>query len=202
MKGKKTGGRKAGTPNKRTAAASARQSPDAPPNQPPAPQTPHIGRPRKFTDPEQFALAIEQYFTFCELGQRPLTMHGLANALGISRNTLLNYENALAARPEFAAPAFVSAVKSARERVAQWVEEQLYSRGQHPAGPIFSLKNNFGWKDVQEIQVQSRSVSIGILLSDDQRRIIAEQLLQTVQAPPVPETFAPTASLSPVPRND
>lgn len=83
---------------------------------------------------------------------RPYTMAGLARALGCNRNTLLNYEDEakLASLGPEAAERFIGAVKMARLRVEQWTEERLYSKG-HPAGPIFSLKNNFGWKDQQEI---------------------------------------------------
>lgn len=141
------------------------------------------GRPRKFTDLEQLETAIDAYFADCDTREKPYTMAGLARALQCSTMTLRCYEEP-GRRPEAMhwSPGlhFSAAVKAARHRVEQWTEERLHEKGIHPAGPIFSLKNNFGWKDTQEIQVTQRSISIGVLLTEEQRSIIAEQLLQTV----------------------
>lgn len=105
-----------------------------------------LGRPRKFTDAEEMQQAIDAYFSAQDAAGKPYTMAGLARALDCGTKTLRNYEDA-----EHAAVEFVQAVKRARQRVEEWTEERLFGKG-HPAGPIFSLKNNFGWKDQQEVQ--------------------------------------------------
>lgn len=67
---------------------------------------------------------------------------GLAKFIGTTRKTLLDYEN----KEEFS-----YTIKSAKERIEQYLEEQLY-RKEQVVGIIFNLKNNFGWKDKREIE--------------------------------------------------
>lgn len=108
-----------------------------------------IGRPKKWQSVEELETGIHAYFEACDIEKRPYTMAGLARALDCSRQTLINYEHADAA--------FMDTVKRARARVEQWVEESLWSKV-HPAGPIFSLKNNFGWRDEQQVTVTHEAV--------------------------------------------
>ena len=152
------------------------------------------GRPRMFQDVEAFQEAINAYFSTKDAEERPYTMHGLARALGCSRLTLLNYENYTDA------PGFVHAIKTARERVAEWTEDRLHQKGYHPAGAIFSLKNNFGWKDEQSVAVNV-AVAVGIMDTDDTRRGLLPQLVIDQIRPenaivPAVET-TPVAGLSP-----
>lgn len=67
---------------------------------------------------------------------------GLARHLGTTRKTLLDYEE----RSEFS-----YTIKKAKERIEQYLEEQLY-RKEQVTGIIFNLKNNFLWKDKQEVE--------------------------------------------------
>ena len=180
-----------------------------------------IHRPRMFQDITDFQAEIHAYFAGRDAAEKPYTMHGLARQLGCSRATLLRYEEYNDAAP------FCEAIKAARERVAEWTEDRLHTKGFHPAGAIFSLKNNFGWSDVQVVQHQG-GVLLGVVASDEQRRALVPQL--EVEALPAStiaqianengvgppcgdqagmvdgeladgQTFASEASLSPVPRN-
>ena len=170
---------------------------------------PILGRPRKLQDIQAFCDEIQAYFAGRDAIDKPYTMHGLARALDVSRQTLLNYEQFHDDR------AFVDAIKRARERVAEWTEDRLHQKGYHPAGAIFSLKNNFGWKDEQSVAVNV-AVAVGIMGSDDARRGLLPQLVidqirpDNALAPSVETgvvtqphsvesggTFASTPSLSP-----
>lgn len=71
--------------------------------------------------------------------QIPYTITGLALALGTSRETLLDYEE----RAEFS-----DTIKAAKVKIENYVESQLFTNS--PTGPIFNLKNNYGWKDKTE----------------------------------------------------
>jgi len=93
-----------------------------------------------------------------------LTLTGLANHLGINRNTLLDYEG----REEFA-----SVIKGARSLIEQRVEELLLYSKQGQAGLIFWLKNA-GWQDKTEIEVNDISK-----LSNDE---LASKLSSKLQA--------------------
>lgn len=110
------------------------------------------GRPKIFNNVEDMKDAIEAYFISCQDPDdsnkyiRPLTVTGLANSIGITRESLLNYEE----RDEF----FLT-IKEAKSKVEQWVEEYLFT-GKNQTGAIFNLKNNYkGWKDRQETDITS-----------------------------------------------
>lgn len=114
--------------------------------------------------------AIDEYFDYCDnriqqvyskksdgvieiINPEPYTMSGLAYALGVDRDTILNYGK----RDEF-----FGTVKRAREKVHRDVERRLMDGGQ-AAGPIFNLKNNFGWKDKTEQDLHIKELPKPIL---------------------------------------
>ena len=84
--------------------------------------------------------------------QKPLTVTGLAVALGTSRDVLLDYETTyLEKYPEFS-----NTIKEAKEQIKAYAEESLF--GTNTAGVIFSLKNNWGFKDKYETENTNREV--------------------------------------------
>lgn len=106
------------------------------------------GRPLAFETVEELQEAVEAYFS--ESGDawvivdgnpdfRP-TMSGLAIALGVDRKTITNYAH----KDEF-----FPTIKKARALVEKALEERLY--GNNVTGVIFNLKNNFDWRDKQDI---------------------------------------------------
>mgnify|MGYP001615376609 CR=1 FL=1 len=101
------------------------------------------GRPKLWNDPEQLGELIDNYFEDCrELG-RPYTISGLAVWTGCDRSTLVNYA---------AKDVFLPVIKRARSVVEMYLEDYLLS-GKPPIGAIFIAKNNFGWKDRNEVDV-------------------------------------------------
>jgi hypothetical protein len=68
-------------------------------------------------------------------------MSGLARRLGVDRETILNYSKK---------EQFFGTIRAAREKVHEDVETRLMAT-RNEKGAIFNLKNNFGWKDQQEI---------------------------------------------------
>ncbi len=123
-----------------------------------------VGRPPMYTTAEEIQEKIDKYFEQCEgtmktdsegnvlvdkygdpvmFGRKPLTITGLALALGFtSRQALLNYQ----AKPEF-----VDTIMRAKARVEQYAEERLFDNA-GANGAKFSLANNFeGWKEKQQI---------------------------------------------------
>lgn len=97
-----------------------------------------MARPPKFTDPDEFQRIADEYFERCNATEEPYTVNGLALALGLCRQSLLNYgQNA----------EFLDAVKSIRTRLEAHWEKRL--AGTTAAGTIFWLKNQ-GWSDKTE----------------------------------------------------
>ena len=101
-----------------------------------------VGRPPKFASVDDMQNAIDSYFAECRVEDKPCTMSGLAYALDLSRQALLDYAN----KDEF-----LDAIKRARQKVEIDVERRLMS-GSAVAGAIFNLKNNFGWRDKTEVE--------------------------------------------------
>jgi hypothetical protein len=96
------------------------------------------GRPPKFTDPAEFERIALDYFAQREAENKPYTVNGLALALGMCRQTLLNYgEN----------EKFLDAVKKVRGILEDHWEARLGGTA-NAAGTIFWLKNQ-GWTDRQ-----------------------------------------------------
>ena len=96
---------------------------------------------------------INDYFNYCNENSKPFTMSGLALFLDCSRTTLYQYENELIKFHNMSEEdklRIMNAVKRAKRMVEAYQEEQLFI-GKSPVGTIFSLKNNFNWKDTQEI---------------------------------------------------
>ena len=74
---------------------------------------------------------------------RPFTVSGLADALDMSRQSLLNYSE----KEEF-----FDTIKRAKRKCEVYAEERLYDKN-GANGAKFSLANNFeGWKEKQEIE--------------------------------------------------
>lgn len=121
------------------------------------------GRPAKYTKAEKMQYKIDKYFESCftavrdksgnilrdEYGNivkaqtRPFTISGLADALGMSRQSLLNYSK----KEEF-----FDTITRAKRKCEVYTEEMLFNKSS-VNGAKFSLVNNFeGWKDKQEIE--------------------------------------------------
>ena len=123
------------------------------------------GRPPKYETPEEMQAIIELYFIACRVNQSEdkglledlteeqlsiisdiedivPTISGLAYTLGMSTEALRNYEG----KEEF-----LATVKRAKQRVEISLEQRL--AGNAVTGSIFSLKNNFGWKDKSEKEI-------------------------------------------------
>lgn len=112
-----------------------------------------IGRPRKWTDPEEMQRAIDKYFEDRDAAGKPYTVTGLALALDFtSREALINYEKTEGYE------AFFDTIKKAKLRCEGFAEDRLYGGG-HPGGPIFALKN-FGWTDKQEIAITGTDIKV------------------------------------------
>ena len=141
-----------------------------------------VGRPPMYKTAEEIQEKIDAYFEECKgeilfdsdgnpmvdkygnlirVGVRPLTITGLALALGFtSRRALLNYQG----KEEF-----VHTITRAKAKVEQYAEERLFDKD-GANGAKFSLANNFdGWKEKKEIDADVKSsVTINVELVDDE----------------------------------
>ena len=109
------------------------------------------GRPNKFDDPEAFKKMVDDFFLDCEEREIIPTVTRLALALDTNRKDLLNYENELLKNLDPSIKREISnTIKKAKARIEVAYEDILFHKGK-TAGAIFTLKNNYGWQDKQEI---------------------------------------------------
>ena len=140
------------------------------------------GRPPKYKTKEEMQEKIDKYFESCfkpvrvlikdtnkyttltdENGKvikeqyRPFTVTGLADALDMSRETLLRYgEN----------EEFSDTIMRAKRKCELYAEERLFDK-EGNKGAIFSLSNNFAeWKNKQDIDANVNT-EIKVTLVDD-----------------------------------
>lgn len=142
-----------------------------------------VGRPLKFKTVEELDLAIQRYFDeqdphvvkhmeasgFNERGQtmwttreimteqRPYTMSGLARALGLSRQALLEYSQ----REKYG-----DSIQAAKDRCQEYAETQLF--GPYANGAKFNLINNYQgkyqpWADKHSVDHTTKDQPIPLL---------------------------------------
>ena len=119
------------------------------------------GRKPKFTEVQKMQTLIDDYFDSItyedEHGIKRMSspaISELAYHLNMTTETLRDYGN----KSKFSAT-----VKRAKQRIEIALEKNLY--GNSVTGTIFNLKNNFGWKDKQEIEQSGEVKVIGIQTS-------------------------------------
>jgi hypothetical protein len=109
------------------------------------------GRPLKFKSVKVLEEKIDKYFKDCDAKEKPYTITGLAVALDTSRETLCNYEKK---------EKYFDTIKRAKARCEQWVEENMLMNKSNATASIFSLKNNYGWRDKNEVDHTSSDGSM------------------------------------------
>jgi len=117
------------------------------------------GRPLKFASKEILQEQVNAYFTHCDntilkttynkdgeissTVSTPYTVSGLASYLNTDRKTINNYSNIH--------HEFFPIIQKARQKIESALESKTLIGEYSPAMAIFSLKNNSGWTDKQEI---------------------------------------------------
>ena len=113
-----------------------------------------VGRPLKFKSVEELEKKIDNYFKYCEEKHKPLTITGLALAIGMtSRRQLLEYQR----RDEFH-----NAIRKAKLICENYVEQYLFT-GKNMAGAIFNLKNNYKWEEQTKLDLTSKGKPLPLL---------------------------------------
>lgn len=115
-------------------------------------------KPLKFRNIEELEKKINLYFEYCDnftktiyedgeekiiSAPKPYTVTGLALYLGMSKDTLINYHGKAG---------YKDIIERAKLRIHAYAEEQLFTNNRQ-AAMIFNLKNNWGWKDKTEQEV-------------------------------------------------
>lgn len=134
---------------------------------------------RRYATAQELKEKIDEYFNSCygskyykgrlvfdadgnpAIGQvEPFTISGLARHLGISRDTLKQYETrALMGEIPYD---YAEVVRDARMRVQEYAEKRLYDK-EGSAGARFVLEAGFGWmtkKERQELKLSKQRIKV------------------------------------------
>lgn len=126
------------------------------------------GRPRKYDNVDAFDEKIISYFTEENL---PWTVTGLCLHLDFTRETLCQYDKL---------EGFTDSIKKAKLKIESYLENEMM-KSRNPTGYIFNLKNNFGWKDRQEVESYNRNENVNqdvTDLTDEEREKRISELLE------------------------
>ena len=131
---------------------------------------------KKFRDPEQLKKDIEEFFIECKEENRVPTITGLAVKLDTTRRTLLDYENQIVKTLDDNIKKQIShTIKKAKARIESEYEQALMDRGK-TTGAIFTLKNNYGWQDKQEIiQTSNNKTDLSGLTVEQIQELLKEE---------------------------
>lgn len=122
------------------------------------------GRPLLFESADELNKKIKAYFDKCKREKDVPTISDLAVYLDTSRQTLINYEG----RDEF-----FDAIKKAKD-ICLAHQEKMALKGQiNPTVWIFSAKNNFDYRDKQEIESHNTNENNNHNCDDDIKRFMA-----------------------------
>lgn len=123
----------------------------------------------KYKTAEELADKCGQYFEECEAQRRPMTMAGLRFFLGLaSGDALTGYANR--------GDDFKYVVELAKLRVESYLSDLVLTRKAATGGVVFTLKNNFGWKDRIDIAQEStiNGADVSEFRRDIERRILGK----------------------------
>ena len=104
--------------------------------------------PIDISDPVQVQNRIAEYFDFCQQNDRKPQIVGMANWLGINRDTLNSWK-----RGEYRKDTHSVIVQKAVSVLEEMWADYMLNGKVNPASGIFVSKNWFGYKDVQDVVV-------------------------------------------------
>lgn len=105
---------------------------------------------------------IQEYFNNCDANEKPYLVNSLAYHLDVDRDTLLNWEKN---------NNFSALIKKAKVKIAVYAEEFLFTSNK-TAAAIFNLKCNYGWQEVQKIELDG---NITIKFGDETEEVVDDE---------------------------
>lgn len=104
--------------------------------------------PIDISDPKQVEQRITDYFTFCADNDRKPNMIGMANWLGVDRDTVNTWKTG-----EYRSSTHSVVIKKAVSILEELWVDYMQNGKVNPASGIFLGKNMFGYKDTQDLVV-------------------------------------------------
>ena len=166
-----------------------------------------MGRSRKYRSAKEFADAVENYFdkiTYKAAARHPDTwvsgkyipggpitndagepivitkyvvppsVIGIQNCIGVSRETWSNYSEI---------PAYAEVIEYARRRIEEYLNQMLIEMGRDNKGVIFSLENNFGYREKRDDTVHQTTADISDTLTPEEKLAALKKLSLIAEEP-------------------
>lgn len=132
-----------------------------------------VGKPLRWKKGKDLQKEIDAYFLDCDTRKKPYTITGMASFLGVNRLTLLQYEKMLngSSISDKAKEDLSDVICSAKAKIEAYYEEQGFLNPRASRIILFTLQNNFGWKDKKEVDVTG---------TDDKLKNLNEAELQAI----------------------
>lgn len=103
-------------------------------------------------DPKQVEARIFEYFNICGKNDMKPSMAGMALAIGVSRSTLWNWSVG-----DTRGNTHLDSIKKAVQMLDSQMVDYMQNGKINPVSGIFLMKNNFGYKEQQEVVVTPSS---------------------------------------------
>ena len=118
--------------------------------------------PIDISDPKQVQHRINEYFDFCEENDRKPNMIGMANWLGISRETVNSWK-----RGDYRSATHSAVIRKAVDILEELWVDYMQNGKINPASGIFLAKNMFQYKDVQDVVISPQNNGEDDMSADD-----------------------------------
>lgn len=123
--------------------------------------------PIDISDPVQVQNRIGEYFDYCIKNDRRPQIVGMCNWLGISRDTLNQWENG-----NTRGTTHSDMIKKARNLIEEMWADMMMTGKINPASGIFLSKNWFNYKDVADVVVTPNNQLQDLNAEDARRRLL------------------------------
>lgn len=134
-----------------------------------------MGSKPKYPTPEDLEIAADKYFEHQDEKKEFYTVAGLAHFLGFQNRKALAQIKSI--HPEFA-----YVIDRTKLKMEEQASNNLLVSSKNIAGTIFYLKNNFGWKDVQEknIHIEGSIQAMTDEQLDERLKIAFKELIKEI----------------------
>ena len=102
--------------------------------------------PIDISDEKQVERRIREYFEFCIQNDRKPNMVGMANWLGINRDTVNSWK-----RGDYRSETHSAVIRRACDLLEELMIDYFQNGKVNPAAGIFLMKNQFQYRDVQDV---------------------------------------------------
>lgn len=123
--------------------------------------------PIDISDEKQVEQRVWDYFNFCVDNDRKPNMIGMANWLGVDRDTVNSWK-----RGEYRNSTHSVVIRKACNMLEELLVDYFQNGKTNPTSGIFLLKNMFGYRDVQDVVIEPKQSATYDLGEDEIKKFV------------------------------